>query len=235
MVSGKYSMNIKHYKRSQIVSIDRHNRRINRNYSNENIDPARTKDNITLVGCAGLLKTIEGQIDREVRPYGGRITANTVYCTEAVFTLPENISPDRSAEYFQTILEYFQEHDFRVLSAVVHLDETTPHMHADFLDIQDHKMARSKIWNKATLMRLHDEVPRYLQEHGFQVDRGEHLDKDAKKQAKRDIHTYKADMLDQDIKALEREKEELLAGNEDLALDIVEMVENRDLGVDLCR
>ena len=234
-MAGKYSMNIQHYKKGQIVSIDRHNRRINKHYRNDNIDQAHTQDNITLVKCNGLLKDIEKQIDREVRPYGGRITANTVYCTEAVFTLPEGIPASQAENYFQTILEYFQEHDFKVLSAVVHMDETTPHMHADFLDIQNHKMARSKIWNKATLMRLHDEVPRYLQEHGFQVDRGEHLDKDAKKQAKRDIHTYKADMLDQDIKALEREKEELLAGNEDLALDIVEMVENRDLGVDLCR
>lgn len=234
MVS-KYSMNIKHYKRSQIVSIDRHNRRINRNYSNENIDPARTKDNITLVGCAGLLKTIEGQIDREVRPYGGRITANTVYCTEAVFTLPEGMSADQAEGYFCTILDYFQEHDFRVLSAVVHLDETTPHMHADFSDVLDHKMSRSKIWNKSTLIRLHDEIPQYLQEHGFQVERGECLDRKAKQKAKRDIHQYKADMLEQDIRALEQEREELLAGNEDLALDIAEMVENRDLGVDLCR
>lgn len=234
-MAGKYSMNIQHYKKGQIVSIDRHNRRINKHYSNDNIDPAHTQDNITLVKCNGLLKDIEKQIDREVRPYGGRITANTVYCTEAVFTLPEGILTDQAEGYFRTILDYFQEHDFQVLSAVVHMDETTPHMHADFLDIQDHKMARSKIWNKSTLIRLHDEVPRYLQEHGFQVDRGEHLDKDAKKQAKRDIHTYKEDMLEQDIKALEREKEELLAGNEALAYEIVEMVENRDLGVDLCR
>lgn len=234
-MAGKYSMNIQHYKKGQIVSIDRHNRRINKHYSNDNIDPAHTQDNITLVKCNGLLKDIEKQIDREVRPYGGRITANTVYCTEAVFTLPEGIPTDQAEGYFRTILDYFQEHDFQVLSAVVHMDETTPHMHADFLDIQDHKMARSKIWNKSTLIRLHDEVPRYLQEHGFQVDRGEHLDKDAKKQAKRDIHTYKEDMLEQDIKALEREKEELLAGNEALAYEIVEMVENRDLGVDLCR
>lgn len=234
-MAGKYSMNIQHYKKGQIVSIDRHNRRINKHYSNDNIDPANTQDNITLVKCNGLLKDIEKQIDREVRPYGGRITANTVYCTEAVFTLPEGIPTDQAEGYFRTILDYFQEHDFQVLSAVVHMDETTPHMHADFLDIQDHKMARSKIWNKSTLIRLHDEVSRYLQEHGFQVDRGEHLDKDAKKQAKRDIHTYKEDMLEQDIKALEREKEELLAGNEALAYEIVEMVENRDLGVDLCR
>lgn len=232
---GKYSMNIQHYKKSQIVSIDRHNRRINRNYSNENIDTARTRDNITLVGCDGLLKEIEGQIKREVKPFGGRITANTVYCTEAIFTLPEGIPVDRAGDYFRTILDYFQEHNYHVLSAVVHLDETTPHMHADFSDIQDHRMARSKIWNKSTLIRLHDEIPQYLQEHGYQVERGEHLDKEARKQAKRDIHQYKADMLEQDIRALEHEKENLLAGNEDLAYEIVEMVENRDLGVDLCR
>jgi hypothetical protein len=234
-VAGKYSMNIQHYKKGQIVSIDRHNRRINKHYSNDNIDPAHTQDNITLVKCNGLLKDIEKQIDREVRPYGGRITANTVYCTEAVFTLPEGIPTDQADGYFRTILDYFQEHDFRVLSAVVHLDETTPHMHADFSDVLDHKMSRSKIWNKSTLIRLHDEIPQYLQEHGFQVERGECLDRKAKQKAKRDIHQYKADMLEQDIRALEQEREELLAGNEDLALDIAEMVENRDLGVDLCR
>lgn len=232
---GRFSMNIQHYKRSQIVSIDRHNRRLNRSYGNENIDANRSAENITLVPCDGLLHYMDTQIDREVKPYGGRITANSVYCTEAVFTLPDGIPSNQSAEYFGTILDYFREHGFTIASAVVHMDEITPHLHADFSDIREHKMSRSRIWNKKTLIQLHDELPEYLQSHGFNVDRGEHLDKEGKKKAKRDIHAYKADMLRKDIEALENERDELLMGNEDLAYDIVEMVESRDMGIELSR
>ena len=230
MPAGKFSMHIKHYKKDQIVKLDRHNRRINKNYSNDQIDPARSGDNVELVKCDGLLKKLNEQINREVRPYGGRITKNSVYCTEAVFTLPQNIEPERARSYFQTILNFLRENGFQVLSAIIHMDETTPHVHVDLSDVRDHKLCRSQIWNKKTLLRLHDEIPQYLRDHGFDVERGEHLDRAGKKKASRDIQKYKADMLEEDIRAMEEIREDLRMGNRELAYDIVAYVER-----EICR
>ena len=221
-----FSMNIQHYKREQITKLDRHVHRKNKNYSNECIDLDKSKDNIELVSCSSLLGYLDDVIKREVKMYGNRVTANSVYCTEAVFTLPKGIS--RIEEYFKTILQYLKEHGYEVVSAVVHLDETTPHLHADILNIKDHRLCRSEIWNRKSLIKLHEDVPKYLKERGFDVDRGSSLDKEAKKKAKRSIQQYKKDMMKSDIEQLEREKRQLLEGNEYIAYEIVNAVEIRE-------
>src|SRR5699024_5386936 len=75
------------------------------------------------------------------------------------------------------------------------MDEKTPHMHMGIVPFdEDMKLASKRVVTKQTLISVQDELPKYLQEHGFDVQRGEkdsqrsHLSvseyKDAKEKAK---------------------------------------------------
>lgn len=60
-----------------------------------------------------------------------------------------------------------------VVSAMVHMDEKTPHMH--FLHVPvtpDGRLCAKDIYTKAALRKLQDELPRHLQNRGFQIERG---------------------------------------------------------------
>lgn len=226
-------MNIEHYKLGQIAALDRHNRRLNSNYSNENINPAKTGENVTLIPVRrSLYRDAAEQVQERVLSHGGRVTKNSVYITELCFTLPKGIEKEQADDYFRAILDFFRRaHDERnLLSAVIHKDETSYHMHLDFCDItRSGKLCRKELWTKDTLTKLHDTLPAYLQKCGFEVERGDKLtSKKARQMAGRSIDQYKADMLKKDIEALQQERDELLDGNTELAYDIIDELEEHE-------
>ncbi|MGU9445266.1 plasmid recombination protein, partial [Clostridium perfringens] len=59
-----------------------------------------------------------------------------------------------------------------VVSAKVHMDETTPHMHLHFVPIKDGKLQCRSVLNQSRFNKVHTNVPKYLQEKGFNVVRG---------------------------------------------------------------
>lgn len=210
--------------------LDRHNRRKNQNYSNENINPLQTSNNVTLIPVKkSLYKDAVEQVENRVLSHGGRVTKNSVYVTELCFTLPKGIEQKDADDYFRTILQFFiKAHDERnILSAVIHKDETTCHMHMDFCDItRAGKLCRKELWTKETLIKLHDKLPEYLTEHGFPVERGDRLtSKKVRRKAGRSMEQYKSDMLKKDIEILMSERQQLLNENISLAYDIVEQIE----------
>ncbi|MCK2159078.1 plasmid recombination protein, partial [Exiguobacterium sp. 17-1] len=110
---------------------------------------------------------------------------------------------EQMQDYFKTCHDYFADRFGKenVLSAKVHLDETTPHMHLHFMPIDKEtgRLQARTTMNKAALNQIHDEIPERLREKGFDVVRGS----GEKTKQKLDIHEYKA-KLD-----LEKEKVEL--------------------------
>jgi hypothetical protein len=79
------------------------------------------------------------------------------------------------------------------MSAYIHMDETTPHLHMDILPLTvDGHLSRKKIWTRQCLIQLHDELPDYLRGNGFDVVRGDRLeDFDSKDKAKMSFRAYK--------------------------------------------
>lgn len=60
-----------------------------------------------------------------------------------------------------------------VISATVHKDEKTPHMH--FLHVlvtPDGRLNANKIYTRESLKKLQTELPAYLQSKGFELQRG---------------------------------------------------------------
>ncbi|MGA3322718.1 MobV family relaxase, partial [Lactiplantibacillus pentosus] len=78
-------------------------------------------------------------------------------------------------KYFETAKEYFAEKfgEENIRYAIVHLDESTPHMHMGIVPFDDeHKLSAKRVFNRTALRDIQDQLPTYLQQHGFNIQRG---------------------------------------------------------------
>lgn len=193
---GKFSIHVQHYRAQQISGIDRHNRRLSINHSNSNIDVSKSGDNITLKPVTdSLYKDVKKRIDREVLASGNRVTKNSIWVTEICCTLPAGIKLSETERYFNEIVKYFESTlgKDNIISAYIHMDETTPHLHLDVTNITPEKrLSRKEIWTRQRLIEIQDQLPTYLQAKGFCVERGDRLeDFEAKKKAHQPLKKYK--------------------------------------------
>ena len=149
----------------------------------------------------------------------------------------DKLDADEVRRFFAEAAKYLTEFVGKenVVSAMVHLDEKTPHMH--FLHVPvtpDGRLCAKDIYTKNTLKKLQDELPKYLQECGFKIERGIEQQKGSAKKhlATREFKQQQEMMLamQQEITKLratlfDLKKEYELAGAQKAALD--EENENR--------
>lgn len=224
------------YKAGQLAALDRHNYRLNQHYSNREIDSNRTKDNIVFIRPdGGLYRAAKRRIEQEVLPYqkkGLRKDAN--WAVEFVVTVPEGVREQKetSMRYCKVVLDYFGKRigAENILSAVLHMDETTPHMHFDFTPIVGHSLSSKKLMTRSFLRSLHDELPLYLQKRGFDVKRGKH---EPERFGEKNIRQYKQDMeqqkqtLGKQIQTLQELRQQLQGENYRIAERLIEQVKSR--------
>lgn len=172
--------------------------------SNKEIVPEKTHLNYDLVQSdLNLYQRIKQRVD-EVRPVS-RVQKNSVVDYSNIITVPQEQfkewGVDKSKEYLKSVYEYFcQEFGKKnVVSAKVHLDETTPHMHLHFVPVSEQgKLQARKIMTPQRINKIHTEAPKYLQEMGFDVIRGQ-----GKTDKSLEINEYKAEKLQDRISELE--------------------------------
>ena len=206
------------YKSGNVFGLQKHNQRENKNYSNIDIDKARTPLNYDLVNQEDInylerVKTIIGAnraSERAVRKDA------TVYCeciisSDSAFF--ENLTEDKQKEFFKSSLDYLKNkigEEF-IISANVHMDETTPHMHVGFVPIIERSLSAKKLIDRKFLREVQDQLPAYLKNLGFDIQRGiegskrKHKDvKEFKRELDRELENkYK------DINTIESYKNEL--------------------------
>lgn len=51
-------------------------------------------------------------------------------------------------------------------------DESTPHMHMGIVPMKDGKLSSKAMFDREELKKIQDELPQYMQEHGFDIERG---------------------------------------------------------------
>ncbi|WP_101875778.1 MobV family relaxase [Lachnoclostridium edouardi] len=236
---GVLALHGQSYKAGQIAALDRHNFRLNKAYSNENINIEKTKDNITLIAPQnGLYKAVKARLEKEVIPYQKKIIRKDAnWLAEFVVTVPSDIEgPDNIKRYCSVVVDHFSDKIGKenLISAVIHMDEATPHMHLDFTPITvDHRLSSKQIMTREFLTKLHDELPEILKKAGFEVERGTPVVAAEKAEKSRSIREYKKDMekekkeLGRQIKALTLIKENLVEGNLDLAKRVLEKMKGR--------
>ena len=189
------------YKRENLKGIYRHNERKNKNYSNDNIDKERSYLNYSI-------KSPKYRYDKEFDMMKERYnlkgqikTVSNIAC-EYIITSDkqffEEIGEEETKRYFETAYNFVAEYknlgEQYIMSAKVHMDEETPHMHLIFLPVVQitdkkgnniDKLACSEFWKeKDSYRRLQDAFYQYMTSHNFELERGvpkegtgrEHLD-----------------------------------------------------------
>lgn len=148
-MSEKYAISrIAKYKFSDIGGVLKEALRILPNYDNPDCDPTRSHLNVALVECDLQGLTPEKYIlkYRKENNIKGRFNTvaknpkNLTNCAiQVLFTASsdffDGLSHDDTILFFQNCLEFYKEQfsSSTVLSAIIHFDETTPHMHVTAL------------------------------------------------------------------------------------------------------
>lgn len=147
--------------------------------SNEDIDLDRTHQNYDLVESdETLYQRVKNRVD-DLKENGSRVQKNSVVMYSNILTVSEqqaeNWGEQKTQDYFKACYEFFCDEFGRenVVSAKVHKDETTPHMHLHFVPVnkENGKLQARISMNKAKINFIHDELPKFLRERGFDVVR----------------------------------------------------------------
>lgn len=157
---------LKHYHRSGVKDILEHNKREN-NYSNQDIDPKRSKYNYSLSGHEDDFEYYKQRLS-EVHCLN-RANVNTL--SSWVVTLPKGIKQEDQKKFFQETVNFLKDRygEKNVVSADVHFDETTPHLHFTFIPVVwDEKKNREKVDRKSIftikeLKTFHNSLQNHLQ------------------------------------------------------------------------
>ena len=177
------------YKRENLKGIYRHNERRNKNYSNKNINQELSYLNYSLKDCKHSYEK-EFELVREKYNLKGQIkTVSNIVCEYIITSDKEffnSIGAEETKRYFETaykfVCGYKDLGEQYILSAKVHMDEETPHMHLVFIPVvhtQDKKgnnidkIACSEFWKeKDSYRQLQDSFYKYLKANNFNLERG---------------------------------------------------------------
>ena len=168
------------YKGPEIGQIEAHNERTKEKYaSNPDIDSARKHLNYNLLTPPPKYRP---EAERQIREAGCRTRKDSVRLVETMITAsPEffqNKSPQEIREYFERALEFMKskQNPDTIISAVVHMDEKTPHMHLCFVPLtEDGRLsAKDIVGNKKKLTKWQDEYWSYMVKKYPDLERGEY-------------------------------------------------------------
>ncbi|MGG6582990.1 UNVERIFIED_CONTAM: hypothetical protein C3P00_18380, partial [Clostridioides difficile] len=168
------------YSRNNIVGIQKHNQRQNKSYKNKDIDITKSSKNIDFENKTRIkyLEKVE-KIIKENRTKGKVIRKDAILMCESVISAsPEfflGMHQKEKEKYFKYTYEFLKDRygEKNIVSATVHFDETTPHMHFNFVPITfDGKLSAKDIVTRIELKKIQDELPRFLQSKGFDIKRG---------------------------------------------------------------
>ena len=167
------------YKGPTLSRIEAHNERTKEAYaSNPDIDTQRSKLNFHPAKPKGKYRQVSDQIIRES---GCRVRKDSVTAVEVLITASpeffEGKKPREVKEFFDYALEFMKskQDESTYISAVVHVDEKTPHMHLCFVPLTpDNRLsAKTIIGNKKKLTQWQDEFHAHMVKKYPDFERGE--------------------------------------------------------------
>ena len=171
------------YKGPEIGQIEAHNERTKEKYaSNPDIDPARKHLNFNLLPSPPKYRA---EAERQIREAGCRTRKDSVRLVETLITASPEFFQNKSQQeiwaYFERALEFMKtkQNPDTFVSAVVHMDEKTPHMHLCFVPLtEDGRLsAKDILGNKKKLTQWQDEYWSYMVKKYPDLERGESASK----------------------------------------------------------
>ena len=167
------------YNGPEIGHIEAHNERTKETYtSNPDVDPSRSQNNFHLVAPQ---RGYRAAAERQIAEAGCRTRSDSVRVVEALFTAsPEFFQGKKRSEvkaFFREALEFLKAHqdEKTIISAVVHMDEKTPHMHLCFVPLtEDGRLsAKDIVGNRKKLIWWQDEFWQHMAKKYPDLERGE--------------------------------------------------------------
>ncbi|WP_338049780.1 MobV family relaxase [Pseudoflavonifractor phocaeensis] len=167
------------YKGPEIGNIEAHNERTKEKYaSNPDVDISRSKYNFHLIEPERKYRV---EAERQIEEAGCRTRSDSVRVVEALVTAtPEFFQGKKKSEiraYFQEALTFLQQNQASktIISAVVHMDEKTPHMHLSFVPLTaDGRLsAKEIVGNKKKLTQWQDKFWEHMVRKYPDLERGE--------------------------------------------------------------
>lgn len=223
---GYLVFHLSKYKTSNIVGLQRHNQRENKNYSNQDIDKSMSNLNFDLVNSQKIsfTKKVKDIIDTKKTTKRAIRKDAVTYC-ECIISSDNDffrkLDINEQQRFFDVSLKFLENRIGKdnIVSATVHLDETTPHMHLGFVPMNlDGSLSAKKMINRNFLREIQENLPYTLQKNGFDIQRGEknnnvkHLDQKVyKSNLNKEIKRLEA--LNFKIGGITLEKKETLLGN----------------------
>ena len=172
-------LRFKKYKGPAISPIEAHNERTKEQYaSNPDIDTNRSRYNFHLVQPQGRYRE---EADRMIAAAHCRVRKDSVRVVEALVTAsPEFFKGKSHSEvkaYFEYALEFLKgkQNTQTFISAVVHMDEKTPHLHLCFVPLTSDRRLSAKeiIGNRKNLVKWQDEFWQHMVKQYPELERGE--------------------------------------------------------------
>ena len=167
------------YKGPEIGQIEAHNERTKETYaSNPDIDLSRKHLNYNLLTPPPKYRT---EVERQIKEAGCSTRKDSVRLVEAMITASPEFFQGKSQKeirsFFERSVEFLKFHQSpdTLLSAVVHMDEETPHMHLSFVPItEDGRLcAKDIVGNKKRLTQWQDDYWSYMVKKYPDLERGE--------------------------------------------------------------
>ncbi len=206
------------FKKEAVRGIQSHNNRERESRSNPDIDYGRSAGNYDLhePAAENYAEAIQNRIDdlllvKAVRKDAVHLCGLIVSSDSAFF---EKLSLEDTKRFFEESKAFLTEFvgAENVVSAMVHLDEKTPHMH--FLHVPvtpEGRLSAKTIYTRESLKMLQTELPRHLQSLGFDLQRGVEQEPGA---AKKHLNTREFKQQQEALHSLEKKTESVSASLE---------------------
>ncbi len=180
------------HKMNAVPLLERHNERLNKNYSNKDIDLSRSCDNYHLKQIQAATYQQEFERIRTRQQLKGNLRLqgkkqSTVMCEFVITSDTEffdRLGKERTKQFFKDAYSFVTAKvggEHYVVSAVVHMDEATPHMHVAYIPVingRDRKgnpcqrINCSEFWKgKDSYSKLQDEYFDFITNRGYDLER----------------------------------------------------------------
>ena len=213
------------YKMGQLGLIYRHNERKNTNYSNKDINKQNSIKNYSIKSINTSYQKAFKILKEQYNLKGQIKKVSNVMC-ELIITSDKNffdlIGENETKRYFQMAYDFVKDYqnlgEQYIVSAKVHLDETTPHLHIVFIPVihkfdkksgkMVDKISCSEFWKgKDSYKKLQDSFYKCVKDNGFDLERGksnnvEHLSTEKLKQIT-DYENIKSELKNNKIKEID--------------------------------
>lgn len=211
-----FACHVEKFKSNDVRGLQIHNQRESSNSKNNDIDPYRTILNYDLhnkdkINYNQRVKEIiaEGYKGAKAIRKDATVMTSTIVTSDKGFF--DKLSLKEQRLFFEESYKFLKEcyGEKNIVSAVVHMDETTPHMHLTAVPLtEDGKLSAKTIIDRKFLRHIQKAIPELLQSKGFDIERG--VEGSAKGHT--DTDEYKKEQL----KKLKAENKDLKRQNEEL-------------------